>query len=328
MLPLVASGLAADEIGPLEASVRQTVEAHFGARALPAKDVAARLERGGAKGLRCDRLDPACSAQLGAVCGVERVLVASLSIRPASSTLSFRLIDVGDATQLAHASGKVSDAVGAEEVMAVLRALEEPAASSTSLRVRGPVGSLLVVDGSDRGALPMAAPLTDLAPGPHEVGLDGPSTFRKTIELKRGEPVVVEAPAPRVSPAATASGASADATPTASAAPVPSGPAPHLVTVIGGASASVVGAVTMGAGLVPFFVATQSAQRLADREARALQDPSVLESEAAQIREDHASVVAANGSWASWGGLATLVGGAVIVTGLAATGVGIAMWPE
>lgn len=320
MLPLVASGLAADEIGPLEATVRAAAEAHFGPRILAAPTMSERLERGGAKGLRCDRTDPACSAQLGAVCGVGRVLVASLSAAPGRSTLALRIIDAAEAVQLAHAAGRVSDVIGADEVSAVLRALDEPAASQTSVHVRGPAGSLLVVDGVDHGALPMAAPLVDLAPGPHELGLDGPSTFRVKVELRRGEPVELQAPTPRAPAARPAAAAPAPA--------VASGPSPLLVTAVGGGGAALVGAATLVAGLTPLVGAELAAGRLAEREARAQQDPTVLESEAAAIREDHEAAVSSQDAWQRWGGLATLVGGALLVTGVAVGAVGLAMGLE
>lgn len=321
LLPLVASGLAADEIAPLQATVGSAAQAHFGARLLSAEQVSERLEQGGAKGFRCDRRDPVCSAQLGAVCGVPEVLVVSLYSRPGASQLSIRLIDVGEARQLAHVAGKVQDALPLEDVAGLLRALEEPGASATSVLVRGPKGSLVVVDGEDRGALPMTAPLTDLAPGPHEIGIDGPVVFRKQVDLRRGEPLVIDSPTSRAADAnPRAAGKIDEAAATA--------PPPPLITVAGGGITAAVGVATLAVGLAPLIIANVSAQSLADREARALQDPGVIDDEAALIREDHASVVAATAAWQSWGGITTIIGGAAIVVGLVVTGVGAAMWIE
>lgn len=320
LLPLVASGLGVDEVAPLESTIRQAVEAHYGPRLLPRKTLVERLERGGAKGLRCDRADPACSAQLGAIGGVERILVASLAVAPGRSMLSLRTIDVAEAAQLSFAQAPVSDAVSAEEVAAVLRALDLPEASTTALTVRGPASSIVVIDGADRGALPLPGPILDLPPGPHEVGLDGPVTFRQTVELRRGEPVAVDAPKPSAPASAATPRAPPPRDPPASSTP--------LYAMVGGGAAAVVGLATAAAGLAPLAAANLSAQRLAERELRAREDPTVLESEADAIRADHADLVAANTSWETWGWLAATLGGAVVVAGAAAAVAGAVLPAE
>ncbi|MBI1946955.1 MAG: hypothetical protein HYS27_14760 [Deltaproteobacteria bacterium] len=310
VLPLVASGLAADEIVPVEAVVRAAAERHYGARLLPARLVAERLERGGAKGLRCDRLDPACSAQLGAVCGVAQVVVASLSTAGGASRLSLHLIDVAEVAQLGHASGPVSAELRADEVLAVLRDLDAPAAAITSVLVTGPPGSLVVVDGADRGALPMSAPLTDLAPGSHEIGVEGPVTFRRAVELRRGEPVTLEVPAAAPGPpqltAATERVEPSDST----------GSSSPLLALAGGGLAAAAGAGAVAVGIAPLVLANLAAGRLAEREQRARADPAVIDDEAEQIRADHEESVATTAAWQAWGGITTVVGGAVVVAGL------------
>lgn len=324
MLPLVASGLAVDEIAPVEMVVRAAAERHYGPRLLPARQLVERLERGGAKGLRCDRLDPACSAQLGAVCGVAQVLVASMAASGGNSLLSLRLIDVAEVAQLGHASGPVSDVVQPDQVQLVLRALDAPAARHTSVTVLGPAGSLLVIDGEDRGALPMAAPLTDLATGAHDIGLDGPITFRRVVELRRGEPMTVEAPAqlPQSLPAATAH-AAAKPEPTAPPQAIPS-----ALVVTGGGVAAVAGAVAVTVGVTPLVLANLASGRLAEREQRARGDPTVIEAEAEQIRADHAAVVGSTAAWQGWGGITTVVGGALVVAGAVVMVAAAAAWPE
>ncbi len=314
LLPLVANGLAADEVQLVDSAIQGVAKAHTGARLIAGRDVERLLDAGGVKGVRCDRTDATCSAQLGAVLNVDQVLVASVTATAEGATIAFRLVDVGLAAQLAHASRKGSAAMGNDEVLAVLKALEEPAARQTSLAFVGAAGSLVVVDGQDRGVLPMP-PLVGLPPGRHEVGLDGPVSLKKAVDLRRGEPVVVEAPG-GVAPAA---GTTEQVTRTA---PPPFEPPlmPLLVTVGGGAVTLAGGAVAL-VGLWPFLAYNTGAAELQRQDALSLQGRDGIDAD--RVRDLHATTTASAEDWATWGIAATVVGATLAGVGLVAVGAGV-----
>jgi hypothetical protein len=318
LLPLVASRLASDEVESIDRTVNQAVAAHFGERAIPAHIVSERLERGGARGVRCDRTDPTCSAQLGAVCGADLVLVATFSAGARRSTMSVRIVDTTEAIQLAHAAATVGETPTIEEVRALLAALEGAEARITRLDVNGPPGAEVLIDGQVRGALPLP-PFVDLDPGMHEIIVEGETTpFRTTLELRRGEPASITAPgAPGLTPK---NGARDAAGPTPGTMP--------LVLVASGGGGALVGLVALGVGLWPLAAAHASAGELAQFQAAAVADESVLRDNAAAIRNAHDSVESNNLAWSQWG-LWTALGGGVITTlGVAALGFGLVTWGE
>lgn len=323
-LPVVASGLGADEIEAIDRTVSRAVELHYGARAIAKKAVDERLEKAGAKGMRCDRKDPTCSAQLGAVCGAGVVVVATFAVGSSGSTdgtLALRAVDVVEATQLAHASRVVKAELTVDAVREVLTQLETPAARATSLEVRGEPGARVLVDDKERGALPLDAPL-ELEPGPHDVMVVSVSTaraqpmppFKTRIDVRRGEPMVVDAPW-TATPAPTA---------TVEPAPVPPVRVPREgppMLLIGGGFAMVAGTIAIIVGVAPLLAAHDHTRVLTTFEESARADEQFLVDNGEAIAAERASLDEALGAWRGYG-MATVIAGAVVsVAGAGAIGI-------
>src|ERR1044071_5456868 len=54
LLPIVGSGLGADELGRIQKVVQAAVDERYGTRAIPGDAVRSRLDAGSTKGLHCD----------------------------------------------------------------------------------------------------------------------------------------------------------------------------------------------------------------------------------------------------------------------------------
>jgi hypothetical protein len=324
-LPVVASGLAADEIEAVDRTVARAVELHFGARAIAKKVVDERLAKAGAKGMRCDRTDPTCSAQIGAVCGAGVVAVATFVVGGADATLAVRLVDVVEATQLAHASRVVKAELTVDAVRDVLAQLDAPAARATSLDVRGEPDARVLVDDKERGALPLAEPL-DVEPGLHDVLVVSVAAaraqplppFKKRVDVRRGEPVVVDVPwtdvpepPPPVEPTA--------APPVLVKTPTDGPP----MLLIGGGFAMAAGAIAVIVGVAPLLAAHDHTEVLATFEENARADEQFLVDNSEAIAAERAGLDEALNGWRTYGITTVVAGAIVIAAGAAAIGVGL-----
>jgi hypothetical protein len=321
-LPVVASGLGADEIDAVDQTVARAVAQHFGGRAIAKKAVDERLEKAGAKGMRCDRTDPTCSAQIGAVCGAGVVVVSTFTVPPgaADATLSLRLVDVVEATQLAHATRVVKAVLDADAVRDVLTQLDAPASKATLLDVRGEPGARVLVDGVERGALPLDAPL-DVTAGAHEVSVVSRAStppFSTRVDVRRGEPVLIDAP---WTPAPAPASVEAEPEPTRHLVRVPREGPPLLA--IGGGFAAAAGAIAAIVGVAPLLAAHDHTRVLSTFEESARADPQFLVENQDAIATERASLDEALASWRGYGLTTVVVGAVVIVAGAGAMTYGL-----
>jgi hypothetical protein len=326
-LPVVASGLGADEIDAIDRTVSRAVELHYGARAIAKKAVDERLEKAGAKGMRCDRTDPTCSAQIGAVCGAGVVVVATFVVAAGEATLAVRMVDVVEATQLAHASRVVKVDLDVNAVREVLVQLDAPAARATSLDVRGEPGARVVVDEQERGVLPLDVPL-EVEPGAHDVMVMVVSVstaraqpqppFKKRVDVRRGEPIVVDAPwtdvpepPPPVEPTT--------APPVLVKTPTEGPP----MLLIGGGFAMAAGAIAVIVGVAPLLAAHDHTRVLTTFEENARADEQFLVDNSEAIAAERAGLDEALDGWRTYGVTTVVAGAIVIAAGAAAIGVGL-----
>lgn len=333
-LPVVASGLAADEVDAIDKSVSRAVELHYGGRAITKKSVDERLERAGAKGMRCDRLDPTCSAQIGAVAGAGVVIVATFTTKgDADAVLALRAVDVVEAAQLAHASRNVSAALTVDVVRDVLVQLDAPAARATSVDVRGEPGARVVVDDVERGTLPLDAPLA-LEPGTHTIMVVSIAAqraqptppFSTKIDVRRGEPVVVDAPWTAVAPPPTTSTAASDNDVAAPARPrrLENSDGTPFVAIAGGVGAAL-GVIAIVVGSAPLLAAYDHQETLATFEENSRADDTFLVDNAEAIALEQQAYADALDAWRSYGVAAVIVGGIVTTVGIGALAVGLAL---
>lgn len=328
-LPIVASGLGADEIEAIDRTVSRAVELHYGARAIPKKAVDERLEKAGAKGMRCDRTNPTCSAQIGAVCGAGVIVVATFVVASSESTkgtLALRTVDVVEATQLAHASRVVKAELDVDAVRAVLTQLEAPAARATTLEVRGEPGARVLVDDVERGALPLDEPL-EVSAGPHDVMVVSVSAaraqplppFKTRVDVRRGEPAIVNAPFEKPTPPATA------ATPLAVAEEAAEPPrlvktpteGPPMLALAGGFGAAI-GAIAVLVGVAPLLAAHDHTTVLATFEENARADEQFLVDNREAIALERAGLDESLAAWRGYGIITVIAGSVAVVAGAGA----------
>ncbi len=315
LVPLLGSGLGADELADDEKLVRAEVDAHFGKKSIPAATVQTRMAEAVQIGLRCDRSTIVCLVQLGVVCKADRVLLAIVTpaaTRDDTGQLAFRLVDVGAATQIAYASRSIQGAPRAPDVSALLGALELPSARALSVDVRGPTGVHVLIDGAERAVLPLHAPLTDVAAGKHELRLiSADATDVVAIDVRAGEPVVVDVPhhstTTTTTPLATTDLTTTPATPP----PTASLPMSTILVTAGGvvAAAGVVGVVV---GSLPFFEHEGAVDELNRLDATVGTSAAKLRDNAPAIRDARERLDASADDWNTWG-LATVIGGSVAV---------------
>jgi hypothetical protein len=320
LLPLVASGLATDETVALQAVVGRAAATYWGSKMIPPATVDQRLEKAGAKGVRRDRNDPSCSAQIGAVAGADVVVVATFVASSPSSSLAVRLVGVDETAQVAYAAGPVGDEPTVDEIVAVLAKTDAPEARALSLGVTGPAGASVLVDGVEQGALPLAAPLTSLPAGPHDVVVRGPDAaivHEQHVELRPGEPAVVDAPLPASKPLEVAT-----PQPAPSSSPVP------MIVVASGGGAAVLGAVALVVGVLPFSGAQAANDDVSRLEAEVKSDPGLLDERADDIRGAQLRYEKGVDDWRSWGAPLAVVGGVAVAAGVVAAGVGAFLWAE
>src|SRR5690349_2187039 len=108
LLPVVAMGVPADEAESFEQALQRAVDAHYGRRVFTRTIVRERLEKGGARGVHCNRIDASCSAQVAALTGADLAIVASIAADADRRRLDLHLVDVAQAGEIAHASATVA----------------------------------------------------------------------------------------------------------------------------------------------------------------------------------------------------------------------------
>jgi len=149
-------------------------------------------------GVECTRTDPACAARIGALGGVDRVVVVS----HADGVHSLLLVDV-ISTEQRSVARKTAGLAGEDLSSAFSTAVVElftPERYTGALELSGgPAGASVVVDGAEVGVLPLAAPLS-LAPGARAVKVlhQGNTIFEQTLDIGYGTSTAlsVEAPPP------------------------------------------------------------------------------------------------------------------------------------
>ncbi len=303
---------------------------------IPAAQVRARLDAGSAQGLACDRTQVACLVQLGIVVRADRAILATLAKKEGQqeATLVLRLVDVLGAEQLARAAGSVAAEPTVLQMRALLARLDDPAAHATRVSVRGPAGAIVLLDGKALGKLPLPA-LNAVSPGKHVVTVLGPLRHDENIDVRRGEPVVVEVPVPASAPASAPGAPVASATPPSGtsgpdpATPVaraddPGVPANALpwLGVAGGGSAVILGAAGLLFGLSPRFAYDDAAAELRKIEAEVGTNHAALVARRADVEAARGRLDDSAAQWTTWGAPLAIAGGVALGAGLVVAGAG------
>lgn len=385
LLPLVVSGLALDQLSDVDVTIQREVDSRFGPRSLSAALVRDRLEAGAKKGLRCDRSQESCQAQLGIVCDVDLVLIAAMGPHPhpgepgapgapgtgddaaavgGGYTLTLRLVDVVEASQIAAASTTLAGLPTAADVRKLLGKLDTPEARKAIVVVTGPSGAPVLVDGDAKGSLPLPAAL-EVKPGKHEVTVHlgaGLEPYSVTVVARSGERVEVRAPGAPGTPGTPGTPAGTPGVPGAPAPPGrvsgPAGlanangsagntggsgaplapepepreplepPSPRLLSLVGGGVLVGVGAIATVVGLVPWLAAAESAGRLRDFDNAARTSDTFVDERAATIEETYTVYEDNRNAWNSWGQVVAGTGGAALLVGATIVTVGVVALEE
>jgi len=324
LLPIVGSGLGADELARIQKVVQAAVDERYTTRAIPGDAVRSRLDAGSTKGLHCDRGEIDCIVQLGIVARADQVILATLGPKGAAVELAVRLVDVGNGEQLAYAAGPVGGEPTIAEVSALLAALDDLPARTTRVELTGPEGALVVVDGNNLGALPYPA-LTDLAPGKHTVSIIGTLRHDATIDVRRGETLIVDAPAaeplvqipqgPNGGLARGGSGAKNTGTGTSSST------LPWIGVASGGA-AVIVGGAGVVVGVTPRLAYQSAATRLSQIENDVGNNHDALVHRKSDIDDARTDLNNAEHDWQLWGAPLLVAGAVVLGVGAVVAGAG------
>jgi hypothetical protein len=186
LLPLHPLGAPPDMVKALEVTLRNELSQLGEARLAKEKDVAAALRREPDCEARIS-----CSAAAALRAGARQLIVGTTSQLGESLMIDLKLLDAKTTQELRRAtlpvSGSESEIIETLHQAAVQ--LLAPARFVGSLRVEvpGAGGAALFIDGRAAGTLPLAQPLSGLAPGQHVVRVkDSQSETSSFVEVRFG----------------------------------------------------------------------------------------------------------------------------------------------
>lgn len=155
-------------------------------------------------GVECVRTEAPCAARIGALGGVDRVVVLSQK----DGTHTLLLVDV-ITTEQRRVSRQTTGIAGADLASAFSTAVVElftPERYVGALELTGgPAGASVVVDGAEVGVLPLAGPLS-LTPGARRVAVthQGSVIFEQSLDIGYGTSTAISVEVPPLSTTSTA----------------------------------------------------------------------------------------------------------------------------
>jgi hypothetical protein len=154
LLSVVGDGVDAARARMLEATLRGELRRADGVQLLSEEDTRRGLDAAAAMELACEPTDPACAAQLGALCGAERVVSARLAPEADALRVELALLDVASADTMRTTGATVSSGDLAAELRVAVAALYAPEPETPAALPPPPVEEPAAPAGS-----PLAMPL-------------------------------------------------------------------------------------------------------------------------------------------------------------------------
>lgn len=149
-----------------------------GVSRLSRQNVQALIEKAAKDGLQCDASSADCAARIGAFGGVDFVIVARVDVAAARASVALLDCATGRAVREVEAGIGRSDAAAHDGAAALAVAVLNDGKVAGEMRITGPVGAEVIVDGKNLGPLTVdstgqgALSLSVLA-GAHRLGKDG-----------------------------------------------------------------------------------------------------------------------------------------------------------
>jgi hypothetical protein len=198
---LVVNGGASSDVAGLSI-VREAMAASPTHTVVSAQETDAVLDSVRALGVNCDPADAPCAARVGALGGVDLVVV----LLSKGDHISLKLIDVASSAERAAVARQVTDKDHASACRSAVVELITPERYVGTLVFAGaPAGATVLVDAAPMGTLPFDAGL-ELKPGSYDVAVvhEGKPLVEKRIDVIYGASAIIDVTAP-AAPATAAS---------------------------------------------------------------------------------------------------------------------------